>query len=156
MHLPGEDDLKRALGPAWVPVGALVTHLHATHTGVTAIWQFSPRSGWYQVHLLKKRRLLYLIPKRGDFRLMMILGGKALARLQSGPFASRVTRLLKAAKRYPEGMMFAFDHASFDADLLEAFLEAKTFPALPAGHVHPSRAASAIAETGVSHARPRP
>lgn len=127
-HVPGESDLKHALGSAWSPLGQILERLHVAHPDVTCAWQFSRQSGWYQVQLLKKRRLLYLIPKRGDFRLMMILGGKALSRLQAGPFTSRVTRLLETAIRYPEGTAFTFDHASADPDLLTAFLEAKISP----------------------------
>lgn len=127
-HMPGESDLKHALGTAWPPIDEILARLHAAHPDVTSAWQFSRQSGWYQVQLLKKRRLLYHIPKRGDFRLMMILGRKAIARLQAGPFAARVTRLLKTAMRYPEGIAFTFDHASTDPDLLTAFLEAKISP----------------------------
>lgn len=128
MHVPGEGELQQALGSAWPPLEQVLRRLQAAHPEITTAWQFSPRAGWYQVRLLKKRRLLYLVPKQGDFRLSIILGGKAVTRLQTGPFTSRVAKLLKTAKHYPEGTMFDFDRTSLGPDLLTAFLEAKISP----------------------------
>lgn len=128
-HRPDDRDLPGALGDSFAPVGELITRLHARHPDVTSAWQYSTQVGWYQVQLLKKRRLLYLVPKRGDFRLMMILGRKAVEALKAGPFGARVARLLKTTRHYPEGTMFAFDRTSLDPDLLTAFLAAKLAPA---------------------------
>jgi len=122
---PALADLKAALGPAFAPVGKIIDHLSTLPAKVTLSWQFSERSGWYLLLLLKKRRLLYLIPKCGDFRAMIILGGKAIVQLQTGPFAQRTATLLKTAKKYPEGTAFSFDGQTFDPDLVAAFLRAK-------------------------------
>ncbi len=135
-HRPDESELPGVLGEAFPPVGEVLNRLHAHHPDVTSAWQYSGQVGWYQVQLLKKRRLLYLVPKRGNFRLAIILGGKAVATLKAGPLASRVTRLLKNTRHYPEGTMFEFDRTSLDPDLLTDFLEAKLnptpSPAMPA------------------------
>lgn len=128
-HRPDDRELPGALGDSFAPFGELIGRLHARHPEVTSAWQYSARAGWYQVLLLKKRRLLYLVPKRGDFRLMMILGRKAVETLKTGPFGAHVTRLLKTTRHYPEGTMFAFDRTSLDPDLLTDFLEAKLDPA---------------------------
>lgn len=125
---PDDSALEGALGPAWPAIGGIIRHLHATHPAVTSAWQFSKQSGWYQLQILKKRRLLYLVPKRGGFRLMMILGRKAVASLQGGPFARRMTALLKTARHYPEGIAFEFGPDSTDSDLLVGLLEAKISP----------------------------
>ena len=122
---PVEADLPAVLGPTAAPVGRTVAHLRATEPRVTSAWQFSPRAGWYQVYQLKKRRLLYFVPKRGDFRVSMILGRKAVEQLKQGPRARRMAVLLKSAKHYPEGIAFSFDRKSLDPDLLTAFLAAK-------------------------------
>ncbi|HEY8995138.1 MAG TPA: DUF3788 family protein [Lacunisphaera sp.] len=127
---PRVAELAAALGPTFLPLGLILDRLQAAHPEVTAVWRFSARSGWYQVQLLKKRRLLYLLPQRGDFKLTLILGGKAVARLLAGPFARRVAWLLKTAKRYPEGTMFNFKGATADPRLLAALLEAKISPDL--------------------------
>ena len=135
-HPPADAELTEALGPAWPKVGEVLHRLHTAHPHVTGAWQFSARSGWYQVQLLKKRRLLYLVPKRGSFRLMMILGRRAVASLKGGPLSRRVTALLTGARHYPEGIAFEFDPASLDAELLNGLLEAKISPT-PAGHENP-------------------
>lgn len=127
-HQPDLAGLKTALGPAFAPVGKIIERLRSVHPEATTAWQFSERSGWYLLLVLKKRRLLYLIPKRGDFRAMMILGGKAIAQLKTGPFARRTTELLPSAKKYPEGTAFSFDRKSLDPKLLAAFLAAKIAP----------------------------
>lgn len=131
MHLPGERDLAAALGAAFAPVGEVFSRLRAGHPTVKAAWLYSPRCGWYAVQLLGKRRLLYLVPKRGDFRLSMLLGGKAIARLQVGRYGSRVAKLLRTARRYPEGTAFEFDRTNLDPGLLAALLEAKIAPDAP-------------------------
>ena len=124
-HQPDEADLKAALGRAAAPVEAVIANLRTALPAIVAAWQFSERVGWYQLQLLKKRRLLYLVPKRGDFRVSLILGRKAIAQLQEGPFARQTNGLLKTAKRYPEGTAFSFDRQSLDPDLLGAFIAAK-------------------------------
>ncbi|HTL66235.1 MAG TPA: DUF3788 family protein [Lacunisphaera sp.] len=122
---PSAADLHAALGAAAAPLEAVITALCAAHPDITTAWQYSPRSGWYQLLLRRKRRLLYLVPRRGDFRAMMILGGKALADLKAGPHARKMPALLKGAKRYPEGTAFTFTRATLDPGLLTAFLAAK-------------------------------
>jgi len=122
---PDEAAWKAALGRAATPLDEVLSNLRGSQPAVVVEWQFSARSGWYRLLLLKKRRLLYLVPKRGDVRVMMILGRKAVAELQAGPFARQTDRLLKTAKHYPEGIAFTFDGKSLDPNLLGAFLAAK-------------------------------
>lgn len=122
---PDEADLRAALDRAAVPFEKALANLRTAQPAVVAAWQFSERSGWYQLLMLKKRRLLYVVPKRGDCRVMMILGRKAVTQLQEGPFAKQTDKLLKTAKHYPEGIAFSFDRKSLNPDLLGAFLAAK-------------------------------
>lgn len=122
---PGDAELKASLADAAAPVEAMLAKLRAAESAVVAEWHFSPRSGWHQIYILKQRRLFYLVPKRGDVRVMLILGGKALALLKRGPFARQTTELLKMAKKYPEGTAFSFDRQTLEPDLLAAFLAAK-------------------------------
>jgi hypothetical protein len=128
MHLPGERDLAAALGAAFQPLREFFHRLHAAHPQVTSTWQYSPRVGWYQIQSLGKRRLLYLVPKRRDFRLTMILGGKAEASLCTGPACRRIAALFQRAPRYVEGTMICFDRTSAEAAILTALVEAKIAP----------------------------
>jgi len=125
---PDEAALKKALGRAFALLAEMIESLRKAHPAVTAEWKYSPQSGWHQIYFLKKRRLVYLVPGNGDFRLSLILGGKALALLKRGEFAAEVELLLKDAKRYPEGTAFRFERSSFRPGLVLALLEAKLSP----------------------------
>jgi hypothetical protein len=122
---PAEFDLPAALGRAFSLLAKVLEPLRAVHPDVTSEWKYSPRSGWHLIYSRKQRRLFYLIPTRGDFRLSLILGDKAIAALQAGPCAQKMPALLKAAKRYPEGTAFSFNRQTLDAGMTLALLEAK-------------------------------
>lgn len=122
---PDDRALQSALGPAFPPIAEILARTHTALPPAAAAWQYSKQAGWYRVAVLKKRRLFYLVPKRGDFRLSLILGRKAIAALETGPHAREVARLLKTAKRYPEGTAFSFDRTSCDPALVAALLDAK-------------------------------
>ena len=122
---PTEFDLATALGHAFGPLAKVLERLRTAHPDAKSEWKYSPRSGWHLIYSRKKRRLFYLIPTRGDFRLSLILGGKAIAALQAGPVAREMPALLKEAKRYPEGTAFSFTGATIDVELAVALLEAK-------------------------------
>lgn len=121
-----EADLPGALGRAYAPLNELLARLRAAHADVVPAWTFSPRSGWHQIYSRKARRIFYLVPTRGDFRLALILGGKALAALQAGPYARQMPPLLAAAKRYPEGTAFSFNRKTLDVAVAAALIEVKT------------------------------
>ena len=103
----------------------MLAEFAAIHPEATAEWKYTAGAGWYRICLLKKRRLFYLRPMTGDFRFSMVLGDRAIALLVGGPCAARVKRLVKSARRFPEGTVFSFDRESFKPDLALALLEAK-------------------------------
>lgn len=122
---PAESDLPGALGRAFAPLAKVLERLRSAHPDVAPEWKFSPRAGWHLIYSRKQRRLFYLIPTRGNFRLSLILGGKAIAALQEGPVAREMPALLKEAKRYPEGTAFSFNRETLDPELTIAILDAK-------------------------------
>jgi hypothetical protein len=122
---PAESDLPGALGRASAPLAKVLERLHSAHPDVAPEWKFSPRAGWHLIYSRKKRRLFYLIPIRGDFRLSLLLGGQAITALQAGPCAKQMPALLKEAKRYPEGTAFSFTGATLEVEVAVALLEAK-------------------------------
>ena len=122
---PTDADLPAALGRASDLLRQLLERVRTAHPDLAADWKFSPRSGWHQIYSRKQRRILYFIPKRGDFRLSLILGDKAVASLQAGPHAKSVAVLMQAATRYPEGTAFSFNHRTLDVALTAALIEAK-------------------------------
>jgi hypothetical protein len=125
---PEPAELATTLGRAFGPLSKVTEAIRAAQPSVTVEWKFSPRSGWYQIYVLNKRRLFYLIPKSGDYYLSLILGDKALALLKQGAFAAEVGLLLKDAKRYPEGTAFRFERKAFNPRLVLALLAAKISP----------------------------
>jgi hypothetical protein len=122
---PGESDLPGALGRVFAPLAKVLERLRSAHPDVAPEWKYSPRVGWHLIVSRKKRRLFYLVPMRGDFRLSLLLGDKAIASLQAGPCAKQMPVLLKAAKRYPEGTAFSFTGATLDVEVTVALLKAK-------------------------------
>jgi len=122
---PSTAEMHEALGEAAVPIDALLARLTSLYPGLGMTWQFSTRAGWFRIHALRKRRLFYLVPKQNDFRLSLILGPRALADLDEGPFNKETARLLPSAKRYPEGIAFSFNRRTLQPDLVVAFLAAK-------------------------------
>jgi hypothetical protein len=122
---PSDDDLKNALGRLSPVLNEALSAVQAVYPGAVCDWKYSPRAGWYQICSLKGRRLFYIVPKRGGFRISMVLGGRAVAFLQQSAYSVRVTGLLRSAKRYPEGTAFVFTADRFDGDLFLAFVEAK-------------------------------
>lgn len=124
-HEPDDAALESALGRAFSPVGRIIADLVTACPQATAAWQYSKQAGWYRVSLLKKRRLFYLIPKRGGFQLSLILGGKAIAALTAGSHAAAVNALLANAKRYSEGTAFSFNHRNCKPGLIAALVAAK-------------------------------
>lgn len=122
---PTDADLETALGRSFGSFADVLSGVARAHPDAITAWQYSNQAGWYRISILKKRRLFYLVPKQGDFRLSLIVGGKAIASLKQGPHAAELERRLKTAKRYPEGTAFEFGPIDCDAALVLAMIEAK-------------------------------
>lgn len=122
---PSARELGALFGEARSPGEALMRWLRETHPDAVLEWSYSSRCGWYLIGRLKKRRLFYLLPRRKDSELRLILGAKAIASLATTPHAAAVKRLLATAQRYPEGTLFVFPADRFDSDLAIALLQSK-------------------------------
>lgn len=124
---PTHEDVLAVIGTAaYAPVERVYAWIDSNHHhNVTHEWMYSSSAGWYEIPLIRERRLFYFIPKHGDFRLNILLGNRAVMSLEAGPFAKRVATLLKHAKHYPEGSVFSFDRRTLDPELTIALLRAK-------------------------------
>lgn len=123
---PNPADVIRVVGKANLKeLDAFSRWLEGSYPAATHEWRFSAQSGWHEIPSIKKRRLLYFIPKQGDFRVSLIIGEKAVGRLKQGPLQAEFQGLLKEAKCYPEGIAFTLDKVTLRADLLIAMIEAK-------------------------------
>ncbi|PTX94426.1 DUF3788 family protein [Opitutus sp. ER46] len=105
---------------------AAVNHwLETSHQHVTHEWRFSQTSGWYDIALIKERRIFYFIPKPGGFLLNIVLSDRAIAALPHWLDDKHITRLVRAAKRYAEGTVFSFAAQTLVPEVAIALLKAK-------------------------------
>ena len=62
-----------------------------------------PKYGWNLIAKAKKRRIVYLGPCNGCFRVSFVLGDKAMAAARAGDFSKPIVKILDEAPRYAEG-----------------------------------------------------
>ena len=104
LEKPKESDLATALGSA----RELWDTLIADGTSECAIddeeWNsYSPKAGWSLRLKRGKRTIVWLGPCEGCFRVMFILGDKALLAARQSGLSARALRVLDQAERFPEG-----------------------------------------------------
>ena len=103
---PGEDGpptdagVRRLLGPAVAAWDALLDPARERTTewkryGRKAPWSLRVNEG--------KRTVFWLAPEKGQLRVAVILGEKAVAKGLAGPLSRRLKGDLRDATRYPEG-----------------------------------------------------
>lgn len=123
---PSNDQVATTVGPqAYPAVSKVMQWLESAHPQLEYEWKYSKTAGWYEIPMLKGRRLFYFIPKNGGFLLNLLLGDKAIESFKGGPLARKFSALLKDAKRYPEGTLFSFEPKSLEPDTFIALLRAK-------------------------------
>lgn len=93
-------------GPAW---HGLVAALAADFPGLKAEWK-PTKLEFGKVCLLrqKDRTLLYLIPRRGDFEVSVVIGERAVALALAGDLPAAIKQLITGARRYAEGRGIRF------------------------------------------------
>lgn len=67
-----------------------------------------PKYGWSLILKSKKRRIAYLGPCAGMFRVSFVLGDRAVAAAREGGLSKSVLKLLEEAPHYPEGTGLRF------------------------------------------------
>lgn len=122
---PTDHDLKLALGPCHQALADVVDWLRDVQPALISEWKYAPLSGWYRVYVLKKRRMFYLIPRWRGFRIVILLGDRALTALRHGALAGGAEALISEAKRYPEGTAFTLESRGFYPEVAIALLAAK-------------------------------
>jgi Protein of unknown function (DUF3788) len=101
---PTEAEVAATLGPAKAVWDRIITELAEEYGVNIQEWNsYSPKAGWALRLKLKKRNIVYLGPGKGCFNLTMILGDRALEAANNGGLPEDMLKLLKEAKRYPEG-----------------------------------------------------
>jgi Protein of unknown function (DUF3788) len=101
---PTEEELTAALGPAKAVWDQLVADLaHENGVDVQEWSSYSPKAGWALRLKRKKRTIVWLAPCQGSFRVMFILGDKAVKAARQSKLPQRVIKIIDEAPRYPEG-----------------------------------------------------
>ena len=106
---PSPAALAAALGgtaPLW---RQLVDELTSDFPGLREEWKPSKLEfGSLCLLKLKERTLLYLIPRRGDFEVSIVLGERAVALALAGDLPADLQRQLSEARQYAEGRGIRF------------------------------------------------
>ena len=101
---PTEKELTVALGPAKALWDQLVADLaHENGVDVQEWSSYSPKAGWALRLKRKKRTIVWLSPCQGSFRVMFILGDRAVKAARQSKLPQRVIKIIDEAPRYPEG-----------------------------------------------------
>lgn len=101
---PTDADLSAALGSAKALWGKLLASLAAQYDLTAREWNsYSLKAGWALRLKRKGRNILYLAPCRGCFRVMFILGDKAVTAARQSDLTPGVIKIINTAPRYPEG-----------------------------------------------------
>jgi hypothetical protein len=101
---PTPKELAAVLGDTYALWIQLVDSL-LKEPGVTDMeWNsLKPKYGWNLILKSKKRRIVYLGPCAGLFRVSFILGDKAVAATRDSDLSKSMLELLDEALHYPEG-----------------------------------------------------
>jgi hypothetical protein len=101
---PADAELGRALGSAKPVWDRLIADLAAHHDVADQEWKcYSAKLGWSLRLKRGKRTILWMAPCEGCFRVVFILGDKAVEEARQSRLSARVIELIDQAERYPEG-----------------------------------------------------
>jgi hypothetical protein len=101
---PSDADLAAALGAAKPLWDELVVGM-ARDLGLTGSeWKsYGVKHGWTLQLRRGKRNILHLAPCEGSFRVLFILGDRAVAAARTARLGTTAAKLINDAPRYPEG-----------------------------------------------------
>ena len=101
---PSADELDSALGPSAMVWDQLVDWLSEEHGVAIQEWKcYSAKFGWSLRLKLKKRTIVYLSPCEGCFRVLFILGDRAVEATKQIDLPADVSAAISQAPKYPEG-----------------------------------------------------
>jgi hypothetical protein len=101
---PSDADLAAALGAAKPLWDEIVVGM-ARELGLTGSeWKsYSVKQGWALQLRRGKRNIVHLAPCQGSFRVLFILGERAVAAARAARLGATAAKLIDDAPRYPEG-----------------------------------------------------
>jgi len=109
-HQPTDRDLADVVGRPKTHWDTLKAFVIDEYGPVTPQWKFyTKKSGWTFVLRGKKFNLLYLSPSVKFFRAGFMYSEKATAAVKNSSLPAEVKRMVRTAKKYPEGRAIKFD-----------------------------------------------
>ncbi|HUJ32637.1 MAG TPA: DUF3788 domain-containing protein [Candidatus Acidoferrum sp.] len=104
LEVPTPAEVSAALGSSAKPWNQFVDWLADEHGVATEEWKsISPKYGWALRLKLKKRTIVHLSPCKGCFRVVFILGDRAVKAARQSDLPKHVANLIEGAPRYTEG-----------------------------------------------------
>jgi len=102
--IPSTQELSAALGSSLAVWNKLIDSLLADPDVTEMEWNsLKPKYGWNLIAKSKKRRIVYLGPCAGCFRVSFVLGDRAMAAARASSLSKAVFKILDEAPHYPEG-----------------------------------------------------
>lgn len=106
---PTVEEIAAALGPVCALWDEILSWFAAAHGVDTQEWKsYSPKYGWSLKLKLKKRTIVHLAPCEGTFRVLYIMGDKAVKAALDSDLPKSLAKTIAEAPRYPEGTGIRF------------------------------------------------
>ena len=104
---PDDRTLAKGLGPSKKLWEEFVGHIAADYAPVTEAWGFY--KAWSLRLKLKKRTIVYLLPREGFFLCAFVFGGKATEAARQAKLPKAVIKEIEEAPVYAEGRGFRLE-----------------------------------------------
>lgn len=112
---PSIADLDRALADSATLLHDLKQHLAHHYEQPILDWKYySKAAGWTLAIRLKRRTVLHLLPGRGVFTVVFVLGNRAVLATADADLPQPILDSISSARDYVEGRSFRFDVATRD------------------------------------------
>ena len=101
---PSGEDLKQALGEKYELWMEIREHVLKKYPDGKEEWNFPGKNyGWSFRIKDKRRAIIYLLPRKEEFRAAFVFGGKAFEAIKKSDVSAKIVSELESAKVYAEG-----------------------------------------------------
>jgi hypothetical protein len=103
-HMPTDSDLKQVLGDKYQLWMDIREQVYLKYPEGKEEWNFPGKKyGWSYRIKDKKRAIIYLLPREGDFSAAFVFGGKAFEAIKKSQVSPKIVSDLDSARVYAEG-----------------------------------------------------
>jgi hypothetical protein len=109
-RIPSDDELLAALGKTCGAWHLIKDYVFAKFPAAIEEWNFpGEKYGWSNRIRLKKRTILYLLPREGFFKVAFVFGQKAADQIAHSQIQTGIKKELETAHVYAEGRGIRID-----------------------------------------------